>query len=43
LPEEIFFTVVKRDGVFYMESVDKDRPPGCPGNSLPRGARDGFP
>jgi len=43
LPDEIFFTVVKRDGVFYMESVDKDRPPGCPGNSLPRGARDAFP
>jgi len=43
LPDELFFTVSKRDGAFYVENVAKDRPPGCPGNALPRGARDALP
>ncbi len=43
LPDELFFTVSKRDGAFYLENVDKDRPPGCPGNALPRGAREALP
>ncbi len=42
-PDELFFTVTKRDGAFYMENVAKARPPGCPGNALPRGARDALP
>ncbi len=43
LPSELFFTISKRDGAFYVESVDKERPPGCPGNTLPRGAREALP
>jgi hypothetical protein len=43
LPDELFFTINKREGAFYLESVDKDRPPGCPGNALPRGAREVVP
>jgi hypothetical protein len=43
LPAELFFTISQRDGVFYVESVDKERPPGCPGNTLPRGAREALP
>jgi hypothetical protein len=43
LPDELFFTITKRDGAFYLESVEKDRAPGCPGNALPRGAREALP
>jgi len=43
LPDELFFTISKRDGAFYVEDVAKDRPPGCPGDALPRGARDALP
>jgi hypothetical protein len=43
LPGELFFTVSKRDNAFYVESVDQERPPGCPGNALPRGAREALP
>jgi hypothetical protein len=43
LPEELFLTITKRDGAFYMESVARERPPGCPGNALPRGAREALP
>jgi hypothetical protein len=43
LPAEVFFTITKRDNAFYVESVDKERPPGCPGNTLPRGAREALP
>jgi hypothetical protein len=43
LPDELFFGIAKRDGAFYMESIGRDRPPGCPGNALPRGARDALP
>jgi len=43
LPDELFFTISKRDGAFYLEDVGKDRPPGCPGNTLPRGAREALP
>jgi len=43
LPDELFFTISKRDGAFYVESIGKDRPPGCPGEALPRGARDALP
>jgi len=43
VPAELFFTISKRDNAFYVESVDKDRPPGCPGNTLPRGAREALP
>jgi hypothetical protein len=43
LPDELFFTITKRGGAFYVESVEKDRPPGCPGNALPRGAREALP
>ncbi len=43
LPDELFFTISKRDGAFYVESIGKDRPPGCPGDALPRGARDALP
>jgi len=43
LPDELFFTISKRDGAFYVESIGKDRPPGCPGEALPRGARDPLP
>lgn len=43
LPAELFFAISKRDGAFYVESVDKERPPGCPGNTLPRGAREALP
>jgi hypothetical protein len=43
LPAELFFTISKRDSAFYVESVDKERPPGCPGNTLPRGAREALP
>jgi hypothetical protein len=43
LPGELFFTIAKRDSAFYVESVDKERPPGCPGNTLPRGAREALP
>jgi hypothetical protein len=43
LPDELYFTVTKRDGAFYLDSVEKDRPPGCPGNAFPRGARDALP
>jgi hypothetical protein len=42
-PAELFFTISKRDGAFYVESVDVERPPGCPGNALPRGAREALP
>jgi hypothetical protein len=43
LPAELFFTISKRDNAFYVESVDRERPPGCPGNTLPRGAREALP
>jgi hypothetical protein len=43
LPDELFFTVTKRDGAFYLESVEKDRPSGCPGNALPRGSTEALP
>lgn len=43
LPAELFFTISKHDGAFYVEGVDKERPPGCPGNTLPRGAREALP
>jgi hypothetical protein len=43
LPDELFFNISKRDGTFYVESIGKDRPPGCPGEALPRGARDALP
>ena len=43
LPDELFFTISKRDGSFYVESIGKDRPPGCPGDALPRGAREALP
>jgi hypothetical protein len=43
LPDELFFVISKREGTFYVESVGKDRPPGCPGNTLPRGAREALP
>jgi hypothetical protein len=43
LPDELFFVISKREGAFYVESVGKDRPPGCPGNTLPRGAREALP
>ena len=33
LPDELFFSVIKRDGAFYLEGVATDRAPGCPGNS----------
>jgi len=42
LPDELFFTITKRDGAFYMENVENDRPPGCPGNARPRGAADAL-
>jgi hypothetical protein len=37
VPEELFFTVVKRDGAFYIDGVAEERPGGCPGESRPRG------
>jgi hypothetical protein len=37
LPEELFFTVVKRDGAFYLDGVAERRPGRCPGESRPRG------
>jgi hypothetical protein len=43
VPAELFFTISKHDNAFYVESVDKERPPGCPGNTLPRGAREALP
>ncbi|HKV62121.1 MAG TPA: hypothetical protein VJO16_09420 [Candidatus Acidoferrum sp.] len=43
VPAELFFTISKRESTFYVESVDKERPPGCPGNTLPRGAREALP
>jgi len=43
LPAELFFTISKRDNAFYVDGVDKERPPGCPGNTLPRGAREALP
>jgi len=43
LPTELFFTIAKHEDAFYVESVDKERPPGCPGNTLPRGAREAVP
>jgi hypothetical protein len=42
-PDELYFTVTKRDGAFYLESVEKDRPPGCPGKAYATGARDALP
>jgi hypothetical protein len=43
MPDELFFTISKRDDAFYLDSIDKERPPGCPGNTLPRGAREALP
>ena len=43
LPAELYFTIAKRDNTFFVESVDKERPPGCPGNTLPRGEREALP
>ena len=43
LPSELFFTISKRENAFYVDGVDKERPPGCPGNTLPRGAREALP
>jgi hypothetical protein len=35
LPGELFFTIVRRDGAFYVADVVTDRPPGCPGEARP--------
>jgi hypothetical protein len=43
LPDELFFTITKRDGAFYLENVERERPPGCPGNALPLGVREALP
>jgi hypothetical protein len=43
VPDELFFAITERDGAFYLENVEKERPPGCPGNTLPRGAREALP
>ena len=43
LPDELFFTITKRDGAFYLENVERERPPGCPGNALPHGGREALP
>jgi hypothetical protein len=36
LPEELFFTVIKRDGAFYLSGLADERPKGCPGESHPQ-------
>lgn len=33
LPDEVFFTIIKREAAFFLEGVATDRPPGCPGGS----------
>jgi hypothetical protein len=43
MPAELFFTISKRNNAFYVEGVDKERPVGCPGNTLPHGAREALP
>ena len=42
-PEELFFTVKQSQGAFYVESADKERPPGCPGNAVAVGSKDVAP
>jgi len=37
VPEELYFTIVKRDGAFYLDGAAEERPGGCPGESQPRG------
>lgn len=37
LPDELFFTVIKREGAFFLNGVVTDRPEGCPGKSRPSG------
>jgi hypothetical protein len=38
IPDELFFTIVKREGAFYLEGVATDPPPGCPGNAPAKGS-----
>jgi hypothetical protein len=35
LPETLFFTVIKKQGVFYLDRIGTRRPPGCPGEARP--------
>ncbi|MGH9470445.1 MAG: hypothetical protein ACRD1N_08905 [Terriglobia bacterium] len=32
-PPEIYFTIARRQGIFRVQSVSLDRPPGCPGQT----------
>lgn len=42
-PEELFFTVKQSQGAFYLEGVEKERPPGCPGNAMAAGSKEVAP
>lgn len=33
LPDEVFFTILRRDGAFYVADVATERPSGCPGEA----------
>jgi hypothetical protein len=33
LPEEVFFTVVRKGGIFLLKDISTKRPPGCPGRA----------
>ncbi|MGH9773269.1 MAG: hypothetical protein ACRD4Q_16495, partial [Candidatus Acidiferrales bacterium] len=35
VPPEIYFMVARRQGLFRVQSVSLDRPPGCPGQAQP--------
>jgi len=32
-PDELFFTIIRRDGAFYVAEVDTERSSGCPGEA----------
>jgi hypothetical protein len=40
LPDELYFTIVKREDSYFLESVATERLQGCPGTARPQGALD---